>query len=119
MAEEEEKLMLNKIEKLILDGNKEVLGRLDKLEDGQNEVLGRLDKLEDGQNEVLGRLDKLEDGQRTLEKGQQQLDQKAERISKTFDATAQASYGLLTDVQKDIKEVKGRLNEHMCQPAHA
>ena len=40
-------------------------------------------------------------------------------VDKKLDATAQASYGLLTDVQKDVKEVKGRLNEHTRQPAHA
>lgn len=98
MAEEKTKTSLEKIEKLILDGNKEVLGRLDKLEEGQRE---------------------LGEGQRELREGQQRLDQKVERISKTLDATAQASYSLLTDVQKDVKEVKGKLEEHTRQPAHA
>jgi chromosome segregation ATPase len=47
------------------------------------------------------------------------IDRKTDRIDNTLNATAQASYGLLSDVQKDVKEVKDTLNKHVCLPVHA
>jgi hypothetical protein len=49
----------------------------------------------------------------------QELGGKINQLEKVVRATANASYGLLTDVREDVKEVKGKLNEHMRQPAHA
>jgi septation ring formation regulator EzrA len=98
MNDEQLQNNLGKIEKLIVDGNKEVLKRLDKLEEGQRS---------------------LEDGQKTLVDGQQRLERKVDRIDNTLNATTHASYGLLTDVQKDVKEVKDTLDKHVRLPAHA
>jgi uncharacterized protein YaaN involved in tellurite resistance len=47
------------------------------------------------------------------------LGKKVDRIYNTLNATTHASYGLLTDVQKDVKEVKDTLNKHVRLPAHA
>ena len=82
--EDKTKTMLSHIEKLIVDGNKEVLKRLDNLEAGQH----------------------------TLEAGQTRIEKEVERLGKTLNATAQASYDLLTDVNR-------KLDEHIRQPAHA
>ena len=89
--EDKTKTMLSHIEKLIVDGNKEVLKRLDNLEAGQHT---------------------LEAGQHTLEAGQTRIEKEVERLGKTLNATAQASYDLLTDVNR-------KLDEHIRQPAHA
>jgi exonuclease VII small subunit len=102
---EKEKTLVDQIEKLIVDGNKEILRRLDGLENGQM-------TLEAGQRA-------LEVGQKTLEEGQKRLEFKVDKLSGIIDATAKASYGLLTDVRNEVKEVKDTLNKHVRLPAHA
>jgi len=47
------------------------------------------------------------------------IGRKVDRIDDTLNATSQASYGLLTDVRGDVKEVKDTLDKHVCSPAHA
>jgi chromosome segregation ATPase len=47
------------------------------------------------------------------------IDRKVDRIDNTLNATTHASYGLLTDVQKDVKEVKATLDKHVRLPVHA
>lgn len=80
-----------KIEKLILDGNKEVLNRIGNVEGGQKTIL-----------ELIQRLDK-----------------KVDKIDKKHDINAMAQYDLMQDVKKDVRDVKEKLTEHMRQPAHA
>ena len=109
--EDKTKTMLTQIEKLIVDGNKEVLKRLDNLEAGQHTLEAGQYTLEAGQHT-------LEAGQYTLEAGQQRLEQKLETLSKTLDVTAQASYSLLTDVRDDVKRVEKKLDDHCKMPAH-
>jgi len=94
MAEE----LVKKIEKLIVDGNKEVLERIGRLEDGQRE---------------------LKDGQKDLSYEIKAVDKKVDTIDKKIDTNTNALYGLLKDVQKDVKNVCGKLDEHIRQPAHA
>ncbi|MFH1683884.1 MAG: hypothetical protein ABIA67_03275 [Candidatus Margulisiibacteriota bacterium] len=58
MAEEKTNKMLNKIEKLITGGNKEVLDRLDRVESRLGGVETGLNKLEDGQQKLAETLRK-------------------------------------------------------------
>jgi len=95
---EKDKTLIDQIEKLIVNGNQEVLNRLGKLEVGMGEM----------KNDLIGIKGKVDN-----------LDRKVDRIDNTLNATAQASYGLLTDVQKDVKEVKATLDKHVLLPAHA
>ena len=44
---------------------------------------------------------------------------KIDRLENKVDVNARAAYGLLTDVRKDVKDVKSKLEEHVRQPAHA
>ena len=130
--EDKTKTMLTQIEKLIVDGNKEVLKRLDNLEAGQHTLeagqytleagqhtleAGQY-TLEAGQHTLEAGQHTLEAGQHTLEAGQQRLEQKLETLSKTLDVTAQASYSLLTDVRDDVKRVEKKLDDHCKMPAH-
>ena len=123
--EDKTKTMLTQIEKLIVDGNKEVLKRLDNLEAGQHTLeAGQYTleagqhTLEAGQHTLEAGQHTLEAGQHTLEAGQQRLEQKLETLSKTLDVTAQASYSLLTDVRDDVKRVEKKLDDHCKMPAH-
>jgi peptidoglycan hydrolase CwlO-like protein len=100
---EKEKTLINQIEKLIVDGNKEVLRRLDGLEEGQK----RLELKVEGLDTKVGNLDRKVDG----------IDKKVDRVDRTLNATAHASYSLLTDVQKDVKEVKDALEKHVLLPS--
>lgn len=43
---------LDVIEKLIVDGQKEVMSGILHLQDGQKEILGRVERLEDGQEKI-------------------------------------------------------------------
>ena len=116
--EDKTKTMLTQIEKLIVDGNKEVLKRLDNLEAGQHTLEAGQYTLEAGQHTLEAGQHTLEAGQHTLEAGQQRLEQKLETLSKTLDVTAQASYSLLTDVRDDVKRVEKKLDDHCKMPAH-
>jgi DNA repair exonuclease SbcCD ATPase subunit len=103
MNDEQLQKNLGKIEKLIIEGNKEVIAYVDKkIEEVKLELGGKIDEVKQELGGKIGGLDR-----------------KVDRIDNTLNATAQASYGLLTDVQKDVKEVKATLDKHVRLPVHA
>lgn len=106
MAEEKAKTTLDKIEKLIVDGQKEVLERIDRVEERIGGVEGRIGDVETSLRQELG--DKID-----------KLDKKVDKLDKKVDLHAQATHDLITDVRKDIKGVEDKLDVHMRQPAHA
>ncbi len=93
-AENENKEMplAGRIEKLIVDGQKEVVGRLDKLEAGQKQ-------LEAGQKEIITRLGKLESEMKEIK------------------FTVNAIDTALKLLQSDITELDKKLDVYMKQPA--
>lgn len=98
MIEGKENILVGRIEKLIVDGNKEVLEKLGELEVDVGEIKKDMGEVK----EKIG-----------------QLDKKVDRLGKTVEANAQASYGLLTAVRDDVKEVKEKLEKHIRLPVHA
>ncbi|MEA3494079.1 MAG: hypothetical protein U9R38_06820 [Candidatus Margulisiibacteriota bacterium] len=56
MAEKKTKTGLEKIEKLIVDGQKEVIGRIDKLEDRFIGLEGRVDNVESSLRQEIGKV---------------------------------------------------------------
>ena len=91
---------LDRIEKLIVDGNKEVIGYIDKkIEETKQEL----------KQELGGKID-------NLDRKFDHLDKKVDRIDKTLNATALASYDLLIDVRKDVKQVDAKLDKHLFTP---
>jgi len=103
MAEDKTNKLLVKIEKLILDGNNAVLGRLDKLEDGQKSVLVRLDKLEDGQK-------KLEDGQNKI------VETLRKEIKQSYDFTSYDLGEAEKRLSDKIDKVDKKLDAHLRVP---
>lgn len=94
MAEEKTKTTLEKIESLIVDGNKEVLEKLSSVE---SRLDGRIDGLEEKIDGVDTRLDRV--------------DTRLDRIEKT-----------IKEVHSSLKNeirVEDKLDVHMRQPAHA
>ncbi|MFH1541898.1 MAG: hypothetical protein ABIE84_02270 [bacterium] len=95
---------LERIEKLIVDGQKEIL----------DEVRGnsrRIDGLE-------GKFDGLEGKFDGLERKFDRLDKKLDKIDKKHDTNAAALYDLLQDTRHDVNRIEHKLDEHMKQPAH-
>jgi uncharacterized phage infection (PIP) family protein YhgE len=130
MEEDKSKSLIDKIEGLIVDGQKVVLERLDRLEDGQRKLEGGQRKLEGGQRKLEDGQRKLEDGQRKLEDGQRKLEDGQREIVQTIKAAhaslkkeIETTSGLLDfgikEVDKKVEMVKAKLEEHMRQPAHA
>ncbi|MFA4844902.1 MAG: hypothetical protein WC632_08165 [Candidatus Margulisiibacteriota bacterium] len=105
MAEERVASALDVIERLIVDGQKEVMQGILQLQSGQ-------DELRTGQDELRGGLNELREGQRSI------IDW-VKKIDKKHDVNADAHYDLLQAVKKDVGEVKEKLEAHMRQPAHA
>jgi len=101
---EKEKTLVDQIEKLLLDGESRVVGKLEaKMEEVKNDLRQELgEKIHAAKNEL-----------------RQELGGKIDRLGKTLDVTARASYELLTDVRGDVKEVKTKLEEHVRLPVHA
>jgi signal transduction histidine kinase len=104
MAEDKTKSLVNKIEKLIIDGNKEVVAQLDhKIEQVKIDILTEVDiKINGVKQELGGKIDRL--------------DKKVDHLDATLDATARASYDLLTDVRDDVKRVSDKLDKHLLVP---
>ena len=72
-------------------------------EDKMKSNLDKIEKLiVDGQKEVLGKINRLEEGQKKLEEGQKRIENKLNQIDKKHDNTATALYGLLQDTKKDL-----------------
>lgn len=98
MEENKNLSLAEKIEKLILDNNKQVLSRLDRLEEGQGGLM-------EGQRELM-------EGQRELKNGQKRLEAKVDAVhpslKKEITATAYA-------IKDDIKD---KVDEHL-RLAHA
>ena len=88
--------LLDRIEKLIVDGNKEVLQRVAQVETALRQ-------------EIHGVEHSL----------RQELGGKIDRLEKKTDTNADAAYDLLKDVREDVKKVADKIDEHMRQPAHA
>jgi len=100
MAEEEKTMnLVDKIEKLITGGNKEIIDRIDRLENGQK-------KLEGGQRELIDRVGRLED----------KLESVHSSLKTEISVTAVA---VKETVKEEIKRVEDKLDLHMRQPAHA
>jgi len=101
---EEKNNLIDRIEKLFLDGNKDVILHVDKkIEEAKNDSLNQVDrKFEEAKSEILNKVGR-----------------KFDQLEKVVSSTAQASYGLLTDVRGDVKEVKDTLDKHVRLPAHA
>ena len=94
MAEEEKTTsLLNKIEKLIVDGQKEILDRVGNLEHGQKEVIDKLEKVEGGLVKVEKRVDSLD----------KKLDAVHDSLKTEIKVTAYAI--------KD--EIKDKIHEHL------
>ena len=95
--------MAEKIEKLIVDGQKEILGRID----GLSADVGTL-------KQDVGTL-KQDVGMIKQDVGWVKAELK--RIDKKHDINAQAHYDLLQDVRKEVGEVKGKLDAHLLAEA--
>jgi len=94
--------LIERIEKLIVDGQKEVLGRLDRLGGRMDGLDGRMDRLD-------GRMDGLEGGLR-------KLDKKVDVVHSSLKNEIQIAGLALKD---DIRELDEKLDAHMKLPAHA
>jgi len=103
MAEEKTNELLNKIEKLILDGNKEVLEKVANVETNLGQ---RIDGVETNLTGVETNL--------TNEIGW--VKQELKRIDKKHDTTTTAMYDLMLDVKKNVAEVKEKLEVHLRIP---
>jgi uncharacterized protein YfbU (UPF0304 family) len=97
MIKKEENAALGKIEKLIVDGNKEVMDRLEgKLDETTQELRREIKAVETGLGQRIDSLDK-----------------KIDRLDKKVETNTGALYDLLRDVQGDVKRVDGKLDEHL------
>jgi septation ring formation regulator EzrA len=101
MAEEKVKTTLDIIEKLIVDGQKDVVDRLDRLENGQND-------LKNGQNDLKRDMGVVKRDLSDVKKDVHDL--------RTFDIKTLDTR--MNTVQYDIKEIDRKLEEHIKQPAH-
>ncbi|MBI5400291.1 hypothetical protein HZB07_06810, partial [Candidatus Saganbacteria bacterium] len=100
MAEDNTKLFIDKIEKLIVDGNKEVVGYIDKkVEQTKNEILSEVGKKF---SEVNKKMDGLEQSFK-------------KEIKQTYDFL---SYDI-GEVEKGISRVETKLDAHIKLPMHA
>lgn len=99
MAEDKNLVLAKKIEKLIVDGNKDVLGRFDRLEANFSQRLGTL---EEGQKAVIDLI--------------KRLDSKVDKVDRKHDVSAQAQYDLMQDVKKGVGEIKEKLETHLRVP---
>ena len=97
MSSKEEKQMelTKRIEKLIVDGQREIMGGISHLQNGQNDILARVERFEGEQKEMV----------ETMKK-----------IDKKHDINAEAQYDLMQDVKKDVGEVKEKLHAHLRVP---
>jgi archaellum component FlaC len=111
-TKDEKMEMAAQIAKLITDGQKEVMARLDGIE-------GRFDGLSSDVGTIKQDVGTLKQDVGTLKQDVSWLKVELKRIDKKYDVTAQAQYDLLQDVRKDVGDVRTKLEEHMRQPAHA
>jgi regulator of replication initiation timing len=102
--------MAEKIEKLILDGQKEILGRID----GLSADVGTLKQDVGTLKQDVGTL-KQDVG--TLKQDVGWIKIELKRIDKKHDVTAQAQYDLLQDVRKEVGEVKEKIDAHLLAEA--
>src|SRR3990167_1721152 len=116
MSEEKIKTTLEKIEGLIVDGQKEVLDRTIKLEEGQKEVLDRTIKLEEGQKEVLDRIIKLEEGQKQLGEGQKEILGVIKEVHSSLKKEIMVTTVAVKEIVKEeTKRVEDKLDKHIRQ----
>ena len=87
---------LETIEKLIVDGQKEVLGRLDSVE---KRLDAKIDSVEERLNAKIDSVEK--------------------KLDAKIDGHIYMLYDLIKDTQKDIQRVEHKLDEHMRAPVHA
>ena len=118
MAEEKTKTTLEKIESLILDGNKEVIDRMVKLEEGQKDLADGQKKLEDGQREIL---EKVKEAHKSLKNEivvtalavKETVKEEIKRVEDKLDASRR-EVGIPQHIKLNDKEAG-----HMRQPVHA
>ena len=90
MPEKKTKTTLERIEQLILDGNKEVVERIEKrLDETKQELRQEIQDVKFSLNEKMDKLDKK------------------------HDVNATAAYELLTDVRKEVGDVSQKLDAHI------
>ncbi|OGC23302.1 hypothetical protein A2291_06540 [candidate division WOR-1 bacterium RIFOXYB2_FULL_42_35] len=102
MNKEKMAATLEKIEKLIIDGQQEILEKI-------SENAQRIDQLDE---KLGGKIDKLD-------KRIDRLEQKVDRIDQKHDTNTQALYDLLQDTNRDVKRIEEKLDKHCQQPVHA
>jgi len=102
MAENKKAEFAERIEKLIVDGQKEVLQGILQLQDGQKEILDRVGLLEEGQKRLVDSQNQIIEGVR--------------KIDKKHDTNTIATHDLMQDVKKDVAEVKEKLEVHLRIP---
>jgi hypothetical protein len=100
MAESED--LASRIEKLIVDGQKEVLGKIDQVASDIGLVKEDIGLVKQDLNLV-----KQDVGW---------LKQELKRIDKKHDINAEAQYDLMQDVKKDVGEIKEKLEAHLRVP---
>jgi hypothetical protein len=84
------------------------------------EIKGKVQLVLEGHDTIRSEMKQMENRIREdVRVDNLKLEGKFDRLGKVLDATAAASYGLLTDVQKDVKEVKATLDKHVRLPVHA
>jgi hypothetical protein len=103
MAKEKTKTTLDKIEKLIVDGQKEVLERVGTVESSLREEIQTVET--SLREEIQG-----------VRRG---LYDKIDKVDKKVELNAKATHDLLTDVREDVRRVENKLDEHIKSPAHA
>lgn len=105
LVEVKEESMLDKIEKLIVDGQINVLAKIVQVETNLSQ---RIDGVETNLSQRIDKVDNRING----------LDNRIDKLDNKVETNATALYDLLKDVQDDVKKVGNKLDEHMKQPAH-
>ncbi len=95
MSDNKVKTNLDAIEKLIVDGQKEVIKRIEAVEGELRHLDTKIDTVHSSLKSDL------------------------EKIDKKHDTNSQALYDLLQDTRKDVNRIETKLDAHIKQPAHA
>lgn len=105
MSEEKEKSLPERIEALLIDGQKEVFERFDRLDEGQKGIVTRIERLEEGQKQLATDVNKLDKKQDLYYK---MLDYDIKEVGKKAD-----------DIRENVKRVEDKLEVHLRQLAQA
>ncbi len=109
MVEEKYKTNLEKIEKLIVEGQTEIL----------KEVRNNSRKIDENSRKIDENSRKIDENSRKIDGNSRKIDglnEKLDKIDKKHDINTIALYDLLKETREDIKN---KLDEHIRLPAHA